>query len=569
MNKLTQKKEIPRMKITFVYTNNVTYKATNVTSIEQTAHTIEYRRFAEEGSVVGFDVRSVPKDDLLYAVVKDDDGIVSIIPGIYDHFNIVPVGAAVTRQQSIENEAARIAADRAAKAPARQAKEAAKYEARRAARKAQYLGTEVQVKTAPPQSVVSKLAAVAVSIASQLPAYGFTDTDIAVIRSINSGATTNSTDVVTRLAQAAVSVEYALSSYGFTEAEIAEIRTIASGATASEPTVLVKLVQLALQYESVLSSYGFTSADVATIHGIVDAGEVTNAVELQVIQKLVVEALKHVDILASQGFTDANIKDLRQFVPVTTKSSNAVVVKLAKTAQQVNLSAYGFSSDEIAAIRTIASTDVVRADDSAVVQKLVNAAVSLGANTLRVYGFSAEEISEVVAQTSTDTPVSDVIAKLVQVALSVEDVLYDVGFDEHEIEYLRSGSTEKALIAKLVSAALDVEEHLPAYGFSPTEIAELKGQTASVTTSDLDSESEEVVQKLVSAALNVVGTLADYGFNSADVAVLRRIEAGTASTDEPVVTKLVTAAVSVEDELAAYGFTDEDLTVLRSLNALK
>lgn len=127
--------------VNFVYTDGVTYKATNVISVERNEFTIEYVQDVanENGTVVGINMRSVDLEDVLYAVVKDKaDGTVTILPGIYENFEIVPVGAAVHRQQNIERESARVAQYRAEKAPEREAKEKAKYEARRQARKEQW-----------------------------------------------------------------------------------------------------------------------------------------------------------------------------------------------------------------------------------------------------------------------------------------------------------------------------------------------------------------------------------------------------------------------------------------------
>lgn len=124
--------------VTFVYTDGITYKATNVQHIEKQDSVIEYTQSVinESGTVGGINLRAVDLSDLLYAVVKNQETKeVTIIPGIFDNFEVVPKGVAVQRQANIEAEAARIAADRAAKAPEREAKEKAKYEQRRKARK--------------------------------------------------------------------------------------------------------------------------------------------------------------------------------------------------------------------------------------------------------------------------------------------------------------------------------------------------------------------------------------------------------------------------------------------------
>jgi len=134
--------------VLFVYTEGVTYKATNVTSITHDESMVEYSQTVlnESGTVGGLNLRAVDKSDLLYAIVRNtESGEVTIIPGLYDSFDIVPKGESVRRQTNIEAEAARVAAYRAEQAPAREAKEQAKYEARRAKRKAEYTGTTATV----------------------------------------------------------------------------------------------------------------------------------------------------------------------------------------------------------------------------------------------------------------------------------------------------------------------------------------------------------------------------------------------------------------------------------------
>ena len=134
--------------VLFVYTEGVTYKATNVTSITHDESMVEYSQTVlnESGTVGGLNLRAVDKSDLLYAIVRNTEtGEVTIIPGLYDSFDIVPKGESVRRQTNIEAEAARVAAYRAEQAPAREAKEQAKYEARRAKRKAEYTGTTATV----------------------------------------------------------------------------------------------------------------------------------------------------------------------------------------------------------------------------------------------------------------------------------------------------------------------------------------------------------------------------------------------------------------------------------------
>ena len=168
--------------VTFFYTDGVTYKATNVTSITKHVFSIEYTQSVmnESETVGGFNVRAVDLDDLLYAVVKNNaTKEVTIIPGLYDSFDVVPKGEAVRRQENIEEEAARVAARREANAPARKAKEEAKFAKRRQARKDAYLkenpaAAEVQATPSAPKTV-----------SEQLVAAGVSEGDIAVLRSLN------------------------------------------------------------------------------------------------------------------------------------------------------------------------------------------------------------------------------------------------------------------------------------------------------------------------------------------------------------------------------------------------
>ncbi len=172
--------------VTFVYTDNASYKAANVISIDNHFDTIEYVQDStnEDGSIVGLNMRSVDTQDLLYAVVKDvDTKEVTIIPGLFDSFDVVPKGEAVQRQANIEAEAARVAADRAAKAPAREAKEKAKYESRRAARKAEWVEQDVAVAdtteaTPAPSETADN------SVFAQLAAAGISQRDLAVLREV-------------------------------------------------------------------------------------------------------------------------------------------------------------------------------------------------------------------------------------------------------------------------------------------------------------------------------------------------------------------------------------------------
>lgn len=182
--------------VTFVYTQGISYKATNVNEINSDGYTVDYTRQVqnESGTVVGGDFRSVSTEDLLYAIVKDHStGIVSIIPGIYDNFDVVPKGNAVTRQENIDREAEDVAYARALKAPERAAKEQAKFEARRLARKAAWEAnngtTEPTVpverfQTAIDTRVTQKVSALS-SAVEQLILAGVSESDIEVLKSLN------------------------------------------------------------------------------------------------------------------------------------------------------------------------------------------------------------------------------------------------------------------------------------------------------------------------------------------------------------------------------------------------
>lgn len=138
--------------IKFFFTESATFKATNVVdiSVDRDTGILTYIQEAhnEDRTIAGRNIRAIDMDDLLYAVVKEkEDGEITIIAGLYDSFEVVPVGAAVQRQKNIEAEAARVKAYREEKAPQRNAKEAEKYAARRAARKAQYLNGESETQS--------------------------------------------------------------------------------------------------------------------------------------------------------------------------------------------------------------------------------------------------------------------------------------------------------------------------------------------------------------------------------------------------------------------------------------
>lgn len=183
--------------VTFVYTDGITFKATNVTSITNHMTHIEYSQevLNESMTVGGINLRMVETDDLLYAVVKDNvTKEVTIIPGLYESFDVVPKGDAVRRQVNIEAEAARVAADRAAKAPAREAKEQEKFNARRAARKAEWqaahgvvpqiIGKRVNTAPAAPVTPTATESTAETGVFAALQAAGINDRDLAVLREI-------------------------------------------------------------------------------------------------------------------------------------------------------------------------------------------------------------------------------------------------------------------------------------------------------------------------------------------------------------------------------------------------
>lgn len=174
--------------VTFVYTDNVTYKATNVTDITHDNCCVDYTRMVENASqtVVGLDIRSVSKEDLLYAVVKDhEDGSITIIPSIYDNFSVVPKGNAVTRQENIEKQNVELAERRAIQAVTRKEKETAKYNARREARKQQWLSEHNVVSEDENQASTSEGNGIASIALDQLRNAGLSEHDIKTLKSIN------------------------------------------------------------------------------------------------------------------------------------------------------------------------------------------------------------------------------------------------------------------------------------------------------------------------------------------------------------------------------------------------
>lgn len=176
--------------VTFVYTDNVNYKATNVIDIEHDNFIVSYSRHVENesGTVFGVDVRNVSKEDLLYAVVKDhEDGSITIIPSIYDNFSVVPKGNAVTRQENIEKQNVELAERRAIQAVTRKEKETAKYNARREARKQQWLSehSEDVVGEAGEQASSSEGKGIASIALDELRNAGLSENDIKTLKSIN------------------------------------------------------------------------------------------------------------------------------------------------------------------------------------------------------------------------------------------------------------------------------------------------------------------------------------------------------------------------------------------------
>lgn len=175
------KKGITMYTLTFFYTEGVTYKATNVQSFSSDDEFFSYSQHVQNEfeTVCGVNLRSVANDDILYVVAKETmTNEITIIPGLYDQFDIVPKGKAVVRQQNIEREAASVAKRREENAEVRNKKEKEKYKARRAARKAQYLNkTNV--------SDENTIAKDAVSAHQQLVNSGISENDITILRDLN------------------------------------------------------------------------------------------------------------------------------------------------------------------------------------------------------------------------------------------------------------------------------------------------------------------------------------------------------------------------------------------------
>lgn len=203
----------------FIYTEGVTYKATNVTSITHDESIVEYTQTVLNSSetVGGLNLRAVDKSDLLYAVVRNTEtGEVTIIPGLYDSFDVVPKGESVRRQTNIEAESARVAAYRAEQSPIREAKEQAKYEARRAKRKAAY--TENSVNIVHEEADEPEYVATYVSPQIQF-------IDVPEVESSKSEETTTSTPTA-KGTRKSVNVLEQLKSVGISEEDIAQLRQL-------------------------------------------------------------------------------------------------------------------------------------------------------------------------------------------------------------------------------------------------------------------------------------------------------------------------------------------------------
>lgn len=162
--------------VNFFYTDNASFKATNVTAINDTGTFIEYSRevMSEDGTIFGVDHRAILKVDLLYAVVKDHvNGSVTILPGLYDGFTVTPSGAGVERMNNILKDNAAKEARREQKA----LKERAKYEARQAKRRAEKKAEWVGSNPEPEQPKAKPASAIA-----QLKAAGLSDDEIATLQ---------------------------------------------------------------------------------------------------------------------------------------------------------------------------------------------------------------------------------------------------------------------------------------------------------------------------------------------------------------------------------------------------
>lgn len=165
--------------VNFFYTDNASFKATNVTDIIDTGNYIEYSRnvISDDGTIFGVDHRAILKVDMLYAVVKDHiTGSITILPGLYDGFTVTPSGAGVDRMNNILKDNAEKEVRREQKA----VKERAKYEERqakrRAERKAEWVGSQPE-----PEQPKAKPA----SATAQLKAAGLSDDEIATLKRAN------------------------------------------------------------------------------------------------------------------------------------------------------------------------------------------------------------------------------------------------------------------------------------------------------------------------------------------------------------------------------------------------
>jgi hypothetical protein len=216
----------------FVYTEGVTYKATNVASITHDEFSVEYTQTVhnESGTIAGLNIRVVDKSDLLYAIVRNTEaGEMTIISGLYDSFDVVPKGESVRRQTNIEAEAARVAMVRADKAPAREEKERAKYEARRAKRKAEYTGTTsiVHEEAGEPESVeevnvTEQVAVVSVDVVSD----NVNTVTFDEIPRVNGEPVTEQTTTSVSGKRKSVNVVEQLKAVGISEEDLATLRTL-------------------------------------------------------------------------------------------------------------------------------------------------------------------------------------------------------------------------------------------------------------------------------------------------------------------------------------------------------
>lgn len=134
--------------IHFVYTNDVTFKASQVLDFSFDEYEVRYRREVWTDTRISREKHTISKTDLLYAKVVDNDtGLVSIIPGLYEQFNVVPYGQAFHRQNSIDTQERQIAERREARRAEREERSHQRYMERRAKRKQEWLEKQGTVST--------------------------------------------------------------------------------------------------------------------------------------------------------------------------------------------------------------------------------------------------------------------------------------------------------------------------------------------------------------------------------------------------------------------------------------